>query len=200
MLQRSIDRQSLPQATAALVIVKATQHENVSVRDLFERFLPPERRVQRLGSVVEPKQILALAGDRERGRTLFFETAGVQCKTCHRIDQHGMDVGPELSTVGKKFDRKQLLDSILEPSKVIDPKYLTYLVETSEGRLLAGLLIKKDAQEVVLKDAQNKLVSVPSTQIERLTPQQRSLMPELLLRDMTAQQVADLLEYLSSLK
>ena len=60
--------------------------------------------------------------------------------------------------------------------------------------------MKKTASEVVLKDNQNKLIRIPANQIEQLVPQRKSLMPELLLRDMTAQQVADLLAYLSSLK
>ncbi len=94
----------------------------------------------------------------------------------------------------------ELLEGILDPSKRIDPQYVTYLVETTEGRLLTGLLVKKDANEVVIKDAQNKVIRVPSNQIEQLVPQRRSLMPDLLLRDMTAEQVADLLAYLGSLK
>ena len=105
-----------------------------------------------------------------------------------------------MTTIGQKYNRAQLLESILEPSKLIDPKYVTYLVETDDGRLLTGLLVKKDEKEVVLKDARNKLTRISSVQIEQLVPQRLSLMPELLLRDMTAQQVADLLAYLSSLK
>ena len=77
---------------------------------------------------------------------------------------------------------------------------MTYLVETKDGRLLTGLLVTKDANEIVLNDAQNKIIRIPSEQVEQLVPQGKSLMPELLLRDMTAPQVADLLEYLSSLK
>jgi hypothetical protein len=53
---------------------------------------------------------------------------------------------------------------------------------------------------VVLKDAQGKTIKVPSAEVERLVPQSRSLMPELLLRDLTVQQVADLLEFLASLR
>ncbi len=60
--------------------------------------------------------------------------------------------------------------------------------------------MEKTSDEVVLKDAQGKTIQVPSAEIERLVPQSRSLMPELLLRDLTAQQVADLLEFLASLR
>jgi len=112
----------------------------------------------------------------------------------------GKEVGPELTTIGKKYSRAQLLESILEPSKLIDPKYVTYLAEMDDGRLVNGLLLKKDDSEVVLKDAQDKEFRLPAKEIERLVPARQSLMPDLLLRDMTAEQVADLLAYLSSLK
>ena len=199
-LLRSVDDRTLPPPTVALAVEKATQHSDVSIRDLFERFLPAEKRIKRLGSVVRPEQILALSGDLARGQRVFFENAGVSCKNCHRIQKAGKEVGPDLTTIGKKLTRVQLLESMLEPSKLIDPKYVTYLAEMDDGRLLTGLLVNKDENEVVLKDAQDKLLRIPSKQIEQLVPQRQSLMPDLLLRDMTAQQVADLLAYLSSLK
>ena len=133
-------------------------------------------------------------------KKIFFETGSVSCKNCHRIQKEGKEVGPELTAIGKKYTRAQLLESILEPSKLIDPKYVTYLAELEDGRLLTGLLLKKDDSEVVLKDAQDKEIRIPAKAIERLVPMRQSLMPDLLLRDMTAEQVADLLAFLSSLK
>jgi uncharacterized repeat protein (TIGR03806 family) len=200
MLLQAVDNQSVPQAVAAIIITTATQHPDVSVRDLFERFLPPEKRVKRLGSVVRPEQILALTGEAVRGKQVFFENVSVSCKNCHRIDKDGKEVGPELTTIGKKLTRAQLLESILEPSKLIDPKFVTYLAETKDGRIITGLQVSKDANEVVLKDAQDKLFRIPVSEIEQLVPQRQSIMPDLLLRDMTAQQVADLLAFLESLK
>ena len=200
LLLRSVEERSLPPQTTALAIGRAAQHADGTVRDLFERFLPSDQRVKRLGSIVRPEQIFNLTGDPAAGKRLFFETASVSCKNCHRIGDAGKEVGPELTAIGKKYDRAQLLESILEPSKRIDPKYVTHLVETDEGRVASGLLVKKDDAEVVLKDAQNMEIRIPAAQIEKLVPQGQSLMPDLLVRDMTAQQVADLLAYLSSLK
>lgn len=200
LLSRSVDDGTLPSPTMALAIDKATQHADISIRDLFERFLPPNKRIKRLGSVVQPQQILGLAGDQERGKRVFFETTGVSCKNCHRIQKEGKEVGPELTLIGKKLTRTQLLESILEPSKLIEPKYVTHLAEIDDGRTITGLLLSKDDNEVVLKDAQDKVTRIPMKKIEQLVPQRQSLMPDLLFRDMTAQQVADLLEYLSSLK
>jgi putative heme-binding domain-containing protein len=200
LLAHSVQERALPPGPSALAIHKAAQHEGGTVRDLFERFLPSEQRVKRLGSIVRPEQILELPGDAAAGKRLFFETASVSCKNCHRIGDSGKEVGPELTTIGKKYDRSQLLESILEPSKRIDPKYVTHLVETDEGRVVSGLLVKKSDAEVVLKDAQDMEIRISAAQIEKFVPQGQSLMPDLLVRDMTAQQVADLLAYLSSLK
>jgi len=62
------------------------------------------------------------------------------------------------------------------------------------------LLVNKSAKEIVLKDVQGKIIAVPTKSVESIVPQRVSLMPELLLRDMTPREVADLLEFLSSLK
>ena len=92
------------------------------------------------------------------------------------------------------------MESILEPSKTIDPQFVSHLVETTQGEVLTGLLAERTDEEVVLRQADNKEVRIPVADIERQAPQQKSLMPELLLRDMTAEQVADMLEYLAGLQ
>jgi putative heme-binding domain-containing protein len=131
---------------------------------------------------------------------VFFKTDGVQCRNCHKITGQGKEVGPDLSGVGKKFTRAQILESILQPSKKIEPKWLTYVVETVQGRVFTGLLVSKDDKQVVLKDAKDKLTRIAADDVDVLAAQQKSLMPDLLVRDMTAQQVADLTAFLSSLK
>jgi putative heme-binding domain-containing protein len=182
------------------VIAIAAKHQNVEIRDLFERFVAEEHRVKRLGSVIDPKRILAIVGDRRRGKRLFETTSGVQCRNCHRIGTIGQQVGPDLSLIGKKYKRFQILENLLEPSKQIDEKFITYLVETTDGRVITGLLVEKNENKVVLKNATNKLVEISRKDIDVFVPTRKSLMPDLLLREMTAQQVADLLEFFSSLK
>ncbi|QDV14364.1 Soluble aldose sugar dehydrogenase YliI precursor [Rosistilla oblonga] len=200
LLMRSLQQKTLPEAVASLTIARAAKHPDAGIRDLFERFLPADQRVERLGNVVATDQILALSGDADRGRLVFFETAGVSCKNCHRIGEAGTAVGPDLTTIGKKLSAAELLESILEPSKRIDAPYLTYLLETIDGRVLSGLLIGKDDNHMTLREATGTVVVVAADDIEQLVPQRKSLMPELLVRDLTSQQVADLLSYLISLK
>ena len=170
------------------------------IRDLFERFLPEEQRTKRLGAVIRPEAILALKGDAARGTAVFAATTGVQCKSCHKIGDIGIEIGPDLSKIGKKYDSAKILENILQPSKEIDPKFRVHLVLTVDGVVHNGLLIKNENGEVILKDTKGKLIRLESGEIEQMVPQQQSMMPDLLLRDMTAEQVADLIAYLSSLK
>jgi uncharacterized repeat protein (TIGR03806 family) len=173
---------------------------STEVRDLFERFIPESERLKRLGDVIDRANILALSGDALRGKSVFTTNAAAQCKTCHKAGDVGETVGPDLTRIGAKYDKPGLLEQILEPSKTVDPVFTTYLVETKDGRVISGLAVEKTASGVVLKDAQARTLRMSNSEIERMVPQSRSLMPELLLRDLTAQQVADLLEFLAGLR
>ncbi len=198
MLVSAIDDGQLSGGLLLRAIERGAQHEDARIRDLFERFVPEEQRVQRLGAVVDPAQILSTVGDAERGRTLFVSGTGVQCRNCHRVANTGRELGPDLAQIGKKYDRAKLLESLLEPSKVIDPKFVTYLVETTAGHVHTGLLVRRSDDEIVLRDAEGKEIRVAAEDVEFAAPQQKSLMPDLLLKDLTLQQVADLLEFLAS--
>ena len=200
ILARTFDTNPLPPAIQKQVLEAVVAHSDGQIRDLFERFVPPEQRVQRLGTAFDAAKLLARPGDAARGKEIFFDLAGMQCKNCHRIGETGGTVGPELDHIGKKLNRAQMLESLVEPSKTIDPKFTVYLVESTAGKTFSGQLVERTAEEVVLKDAEGKLLTIPSGEVEKMAPQTRSLMPDQMLRDMTAQQAADLLEYLESLK
>jgi putative heme-binding domain-containing protein len=191
---------TLPKAAGQLAIQLGGTHSDVRVRDLFERFLPHAQRVKRLGATVQADQILRIPGSVSAGRTLFTKTVGVQCRNCHRVGKQGKSVGPDLDGIAKKNDRRALLESILQPSKKIDPKFRAYLVETVQGRVHTGLLVSKSDKTVVLRDATGKDLRIATENVEMIVAQPKSLMPELLVKDMTAQQLANLLAFLESLK
>jgi putative heme-binding domain-containing protein len=185
------------------VVQAAMAHADVHVRDLFERFVPEQHRIKRLGDVVDQTEVLKLRGDVENGRQFFLAATGAQCKNCHRVDGTSNTLGPDLSQIGKKYKPRELLESLVNPSQKIDPEYVTHLVVTSEGKILTGILAEKTEQYVVLtvfKDGKGELVRLSTEDVEELLPQKKSLMPERLLRDLTAQQAADLVAFLSSLK
>jgi putative heme-binding domain-containing protein len=170
------------------------------VRDLFEGFLPADEKGHRkLGSNPRPKAILALKGDAIRGEKLFWSEA-VNCGKCHRVGDRGTPVGPDLSAIGKQRSLEDLLESLLTPSRRVEPKFAVYVVITTAGQSVTGVLVKRDERSVVLRDAQGKEIVLAATDVEQLRPSRMSLMPDGQMASLTAQEAADLLEYLATHK
>lgn len=199
-LTREVVEKPLPDTLQQEVLKAAWNHSDSQVRDLFNRFRPADQRPKKLGSLIRPEKLLALTGDATRGRELFFRTAGVGCKQCHKVGAEGGSVGPDLSHVGKQLDKSKLLESLLEPSKTIDPKFVAYLAQSDDGKTTTGLLIEQTAEYVILRSPQGQDVKLAMSTVEVLLPQRQSLMPDLLLKDLTIEQVADLLAFLESLR
>ena len=188
----------LPEAERAEALRRALELPPGGIRDLFERVEPPGRRRERLGASIKPERILGLNGDAGRGAKLFASPM-VQCAKCHRVAAGPETLGPELSKIGAKYRREQLLESLLEPSKLIDPKFAGVLLRTSKGEILSGIVASRTEKELVLRDLE-KEHRLPASEVERLVPQQKSMMPDGLLQHLTAQEAADLVAYLASLK
>jgi putative heme-binding domain-containing protein len=200
MLTDALAAGRIPASVRPQVLAAAAARPDPQIRDLFERFLPDEQRIKRLGSAIKPEQLLRLKGDAARGKELFFRSTSLQCINCHRVAGTGSTLGPDLSQIGRKYTRGQILESILEPSKTIEPKYATYMVETADGKVHTGILAEKTGREVVLRVVGDKEIRIPAGNVVTLEAVKTSLMPEQLLRDMTAEQAADLLEFLASLR
>lgn len=200
LLMRNLDENHLPRLKRSEVLRQAAAATRPEIRDLFERFLPASQRSKRLGAVVSAADIFSLTGNAHAGRKLFFESQTLQCRNCHRVSDQGKSLGPDLTQIGKRLNRDQLLHSILAPSEKIDPKFRTWIVETTAGRVFTGLLVEKTDEKIVLKTTEHKLIEVPAAEQELLVPQPNSLMPELQHRSLTAQQLADLVDYLASLQ
>lgn len=182
------------------VIATALASDNPLIRDLFERFLPMAQRQSRLGDVIETESLLARTGDAKRGRDLFQLGTTVQCRSCHRIHGNGGDIGPDLSEIGKRLSKAELLESILTPSKKIEERYRTHVAVTADGATVTGLVVQRSDEEITLREADGKLRVIPRHDLEALRISEQSLMPDKLLRDLTAKDAADLLDYLSSLR
>jgi putative heme-binding domain-containing protein len=198
VVARQVGRGELTADARASVLRAAAKLPAGPVRDLFEGYLPSDgKEGRKLGSSPRPRTILALQGDARRGEELFWSPA-LNCGSCHKIGERGTAVGPDLSAIGKLRSREDLLESILEPSRRIEPKYAAYLVQTADGRSFNGLLVRRSENEVVLRDAQNKEIVLAANDVEALRPSRVSLMPQGQLAGLTAREAADLLEYVAS--
>jgi putative heme-binding domain-containing protein len=124
----------------------------------------------------------------------------MQCRSCHKVGDQGKALGPDLTHIGKRYSPAEILENILEPSKKIDPKFQTWLIQTDDGKVHSGLLKSRTDQEVIVINAKGKDIRLATGDIELIVAQKKSLMPELQLRDLTPQDAADLLAWLASLK
>jgi putative heme-binding domain-containing protein len=181
------------------VAEQAAEQGNLVTAALFERFLPQQQRRKRLGSDIDVAEILAIQGDAKIGRERFFDAQSGQCIQCHRLQGSGQMVGPDLDEITNKPTRRQQLESILEPSKVMDPKYNNYSVVTVDGAIVTGLKVRESEQAVIIKQANGKDQRILKDEIDSIRIQPKSLMPTGLAADMTAQELADLLAFLGSL-
>jgi putative heme-binding domain-containing protein len=199
-LARRLGRGELAPAERAALLADAGRLPSGPIRDLFDGYLPSDgQKGRKLGSNPRPRAVLALDGDPRRGERLFWSQP-TQCGSCHRIGGRGTAVGPELSTIGKLRSREELLESVLEPSRRIEPRYATYVAATADGRSLTGLLVKRDETGVVLRDSKGGESILAAKDVEEIRPSRVSLMPDGQLADMTAQEAADLIAYLRSLR
>ncbi len=172
-----------------------------NIASLFERFLPPEKRRKTIGLTPDVPQLLSLTGDAKRGSAMLSPTGSLSaCLACHFVNGTGRDFGPDLSKVGARLTKEQLLESLLHPSKLISEGYAAYTAELSDGTVQMGFAVKQTKEETVLKLATGQSITLRAADLKSLKPLPTSLMPEGLLQSLTAAEVADLLAFLRSLQ
>jgi putative membrane-bound dehydrogenase-like protein len=150
----------------------------------------PER-----GKAVEAyRDALDLQADAGRGKALFKKN----CVTCHRLENEGNEVGPDLASALRNKSKEQLLIDLLDPSREVDPRYLNYVVETRQGRSFSGLIAAETASSVTLRRGEKAEDVILRSDIDVIKATGKSVMPEGLEAQLTRQDVADLIAYLQS--
>ena len=183
----------------AKAITEGLSSSNGNVRALFERFRLPHERPQ--PKKLDPGRLLNLTGDAEAGAKLLSSTGQLaSCLACHKIGKAGGVLGPDLTQVGSRLSRQQLLESLTEPSKTIAPEYRLWIVETKNGDAFSGFLLDRTEAGLTLKLATGQKKEIPADKIDSTKPQPISLMPAELLNLLTEQEAVDLLSYLESLR
>jgi putative membrane-bound dehydrogenase-like protein len=175
-----------------------TSHDR-QVREQARSVLPlPKTAAGRpLPSIFE---LIRREGRADVGRQVFFRAGSNGCSSCHRVAGRGQWVGPDLSTVGVKYGRDELIRSILSPSAAIGYSFRSLVVALTDGRVVTGLSVDETAGRLVLKTADGQRVPIDPTSIEDKRTSDVSLMPEGLAQTMTDQELVDLLTYLTTLK
>jgi len=133
-------------------------------------------------------------GNAKKGRVVFEKAA---CLKCHKYGNEGEGVGPDLTTLSKRFKRADTLEAILYPSKVISDQYRSTSILTKRGVRLDGLVAINGDEVTVLQQDATK-VTLRKKDIEAQFASLVSVMPEKLLDELTLQEIADLFAFLES--
>ena len=142
--------------------------------------------------------LAAKSGNESIGKTLFADKA--TCAKCHKVKGQGKEVGPDLSEIGSKLSKSAMYVAILDPSAAITHNYQSYLIELDNGLVETGLLVNQTDESLTIKSAQGILKSFALTEVEAIEPSPVSLMPADLQKLLTADELIDVVEYLTTLK
>lgn len=139
-------------------------------------------------------------GDAVAGKQIFDNANKAACVKCHSVDGSRRGVGPDLGSIGSKFERAGLIQSILDPSSSIAIGYGITIVVTDSGQTYQGVLQRVTDEFVELKDKDSKTVRIETRSIEEQRESSTSLMPERIETLIDPQEFVDLVAYLQSLK
>ena len=156
---------------------------------------PPAPQVSR-EQLLEAHMKDERSGSAEAGRPVFEK----QCAGCHRFGAIGKDVGPDLTTLTGRFKRRDILESILWPSKVISDQYQAEMIELTDGSVVTGMLVRENATALLIRTGENpdKPVVVTKARVANRATSTVSLMPEGLIDSLSHDEIANLLAFVSA--
>jgi putative heme-binding domain-containing protein len=178
----------IPASRAAML----REHKDAAIRELATKLLKPGPAAARADVIARyQKELLDLRGDAKAGKLLFAQ----QCAACHRLDGVGFEVGPNLAQFAQRGG-EALLANILDPNAEVNPQFVNYIITTTDGDTLTGLIASETAAGVTLNRGGGAGDTIPRSRIESMRSSGLSLMPTNLDAALPPKQMADLLAYL----
>lgn len=165
-----------------------------AIRERLEKIFAAGTSADRKSVMESYQPALKLSGDVVRGAAVFNK----RCSTCHKQNGVGFEVGPNLASLTNRTP-ESLFAAILDPSAAVEAKYLNFVAVTTSGRSVIGLLSTETGSSLTLVAAEAKTESILRNDIEELRSTGKSLMPEGLEKDLSHQDLADVIEYVRTL-
>lgn len=129
----------------------------------------------------------------ETGQNVFIKA---RCANCHVFGTKGKGGGPDLSTVTSRFRRRDILESIMYPSKVVSDQYTGVEVELNDFSTVTGMVASEDTKTLTVITITGERVVIPKKSIAKRTESKQSMMPEGLLNTMTLEELVSLMYFL----
>jgi putative membrane-bound dehydrogenase-like protein len=178
----------------ASMLALLRRHSNPDVRRLAEEIASRGGTAERDAVVAEYQRALELAGDPSRGAKAFAKA----CATCHELNGVGVAIGADLRAIGDRGASSVLLN-ILDPNREIKPQFFTYVIQTVDGRGVAGMIDRETSNDIYLRQSDGSVQRIARADVEQMTSTGLSYMPEGLEKQLDLQSMADLLAYLDSI-
>ena len=134
----------------------------------------------------------------DRGREVF---GAVGCFACHRFNNEGGATGPDLTGAAGRFNPRDLLESIIDPSKEVSDQYAPIVIEKNDGSEVTGRVVNLSDNSISLSANlydPNELVRVNRKDIKSIEHSKTSLMPSGLLNVLKEDEILDLMAFLLS--
>jgi putative membrane-bound dehydrogenase-like protein len=180
---------------AAGAVLHSAQWRDVKDRAAQLFPLPAGKNNAPLPLIVD---LVKMKGSVQRGKLAFAKVG--TCANCHQVNGEGKEVGPDLSEIGKKLGKEALYESILYPSAGISHNFETWVIETSKGENVQGILMSQTPAEVTIKNSDALLRTFKRGEIDVMAKSPISLMPADLNKNLTPQDLADVVEYMLTLR
>jgi quinoprotein glucose dehydrogenase len=148
---------------------------------------------------IDPYRESLYGGDAQRGRGIFFDRTEVGCVRCHTISGTGGKVGPDLTKIGAEKTREYLLESVVDPNKVIAKGFETVVLALDDGRQIGGILKSEDPKQLTLMTPEGKLVRIEKSRIDKRTTG-NSAMPQDIAKPLSKSDLRDVVEFLAGRK
>ena len=190
-LEAMSDGKMQPSALSIDQRVQLLKHSDAQLRELASKLFGGAVSSNRLAVAKEYQQSLSLKASAAEGAKVFEKT----CSKCHRLNGKGHEVGPDLSDVRNRSHLALLYD-ILDPNSKVEPRFTAYTVATVDGKVFNGLIVSESDAAVVVRMAEGKEQTIGRGEIEVIQASKVSLMPEGVEKDVSLQNMADLLEFL----
>jgi putative heme-binding domain-containing protein len=140
-------------------------------------------------------------GDPRQGEAIFFDARRAGCARCHSVGRQGTaTIGPDLTGLALKYDRAELIRSVLEPSSRIATGYQPVIVATRDGQVVTGVVHAETADRLELADAEAHITPIPKRDIQVRRVGEVSIMPAPSVESLSPVEFSDLISYLASLK
>lgn len=170
-------------------------HKSPALRQRAEKLFQAAGSDDRRQVLESYQDVLKLSPDADRGKAVFAK----RCAACHKLGEVGHDVGPSLVALTDRSPAV-MLTAIIDPNRAVEDKFREYQILTTDGQSLTGILLVETSTSLTLLKAGQSQTTLPRNQVEELRATGKSLMPDGLERDMSKQDLADLLDFLQNLK